>query len=205
MINRAILDSYIDKCEMLNSMFEDAYLNCYRYLMWLEWWFESKAGEVETNTAQYLLATATNSLVPLARSTLVQHLFDRFHGVARGRVRAAIDDDALSHRTQPRQLTFAELPRRKDSLIAHRCGIDRSVEVFPRLPVTHTAHRGHRRIEIPARAQRGDFIDEAGRKHRIETSGDSLVQHAAIGGLQRYRHEPIRRCFAASGRRGEQR
>lgn len=63
------------------------------------------------------------------------------HGLIGCIRRAAVDDDPLGHRTQPRELPLAELSRGENSPIAHRRVVDRSVEVFPRLSIADAAHR----------------------------------------------------------------
>ena len=120
-------------------------------------------------------------------------------------LRATIDDDPLRHRAQPRQLALAQLARGEDALVAHRGVVRRAVEILPRLPVADTAHRRHVETQVAARAQALHFIDETGREHRVEARGDPRVQYAAVGRLQRDRHEAVGRRLVLRARRGEQR
>jgi hypothetical protein len=70
------------------------------------------------------------------------YLFQRRFG---GACYRAIHDLSILDASQPRQLAFAQLTRREYAFIAHGRVVDFPVQVFPDLPVSHTAHRWHGR------------------------------------------------------------
>ncbi|CAM2152120.1 hypothetical protein PT2222_270122 [Paraburkholderia tropica] len=131
---------------------------------------------------------------------------DRRHGLRGGVRRTAIDDDALGHRAQPRELALAELARGEHALVAHRVVVDVAVEILPRLPIADAAHRRQIRVEVAACAQHLHLVDQTRREHCVEALLDAPVQHRAVRRFERDGHEAVARgLVVAARRRGQQR
>ncbi len=133
----------------------------------------------------------TGQAVARVALCLVQPQQHGLHQLGHGGGVVAGNGVACGHAAQPGHLALGQLARGDDAALAEVGDVQRRigplaglvVQLFPRLAVTHAAHRWQVGMQVAACAQGAYLVHEACRQHGVKPLGNAFVQPGAVVGF----------------------